>query len=126
MEHCKSQYEFDQEAASIASEIFSEVRARDTFCVEDCDTVRDLCQDQVHETVDGHQWVIYYYQSLQLCANVSTDNGEEWLEGCYETPFEGCKTFAEVHTRLAYATLLVAVENALSELIDNYDWSEAS
>ena len=83
----------------------------------------DEWSDGCHETADAHQCVIYYYHAEQVC-NLSssiTDEGEEWLEGVYSSPYEGCETFGEVCVRLAYATILQHVQSAVVRKLEEME-----
>jgi hypothetical protein len=109
-----NEYVFNQECESIAKSIIEECREAD----QSVDELRECCEERVHEDCDGHQWVIYTYKATQLCGNVNTNAGEEWLEGIYSKPFDGCETFSDVCTRLAFATLYCGVQSALGDLLD--------
>jgi len=108
----KSDYELWQEAKSIAESIMAEY---------DDDDDR---QDAIHEYADQSQHVIYTARAIAICGNCNTDDGESYLEDIYEKPFDGCETFEEVCTRLAYATLYCAINDALRELIDEQEESQ--
>lgn len=75
-------------------------------------------QDAIHEYADQSEHVIYTARAIAICGNCNTDDGESYLEDIYEKPFDGCETFAEVCTRLAYAVLYCAIRDALQELIE--------
>jgi hypothetical protein len=103
----KSDYALEQEAEQIARCIFDEHKGDE-----------DAMRDAVSEYVDQSQHVIYTARAIAICGSCDTDAGEEWLADVYDKPFDGCATFAEVCMRLACATLLVATETALQDLID--------
>lgn len=109
-----TEHGFFQEVDSLARTIIEEYGYTSTD---------DDYSDGCHEAVDGHQLVIYYYQAQQVCNLPSsvTDAGEEWLEDVYETPYAGCATFGEVCTRLAFASLLQHVEQAVYELLEEME-----
>lgn len=62
------------------------------------------------EMVDGHEWVIYTYKAIMLCANCDTDDGEEWLEGAGMTEH---KSFDEHASVLAFATMITRASEML-------------
>ena len=101
---------FDYELAKVAKEY------AESIMVEYDDS--DDRFDAVYEYADQSQHVIYTARAIAICGNCNTDDGEQWLEEIYEKPFDGCETFAEVCTRLAYATLYCAIRDALQELIE--------
>jgi hypothetical protein len=38
--------------------------------------------EYAQQACDGHQWVIYTYKAMLLCAECDTSAGEEYLEDC--------------------------------------------
>jgi len=60
--------------------------------------------EYAQQACDGHQWVIYTYKAILLCAECDTSAGEEYLED-FGKEFS---SFGEHATKLAYATLLNA------------------
>ena len=85
----------------------------------DIDTARDF----IHESCDGHEVSIYYGKAIDFCADQNTSDGEEWLEDCGGIAQDG-DTFGSIACRIAFATLLVATEEALQEIADNHEESE--
>jgi len=75
----------------------------------------DLAREYLHQTCDSHEVAIYYGKAIEFCATQETSNGEEWLEDCGSLIQAG-DTFGGIACRIAFATLLVASEEALSEL----------
>jgi len=67
------------------------------------------------EAVDGHAISIYYGKAIEFCATHNTDRGEQYLEDCGGIAQDG-DTFGAIACRIAYATLLVAVEDCLFEI----------
>ena len=76
----------------------------------------EQAREEAFGYVDSSEHVIYTARAISICANCYTDEGEEWLEEVYENPFEGCTTYSEVNTRLAYAVLYQAVLAAIGEI----------
>lgn len=102
----KSDYELEKVAKEYAESIMAEY-------ADDDDR-----QDAIHEYADQSQHVIYTARAIAICGNCNTDDGESYLEEIYEKPFDGCETFDEVCTRLAYAVLYCAIQESLQELIE--------
>ena len=94
------------EAMSIAKE-----------AMENAEGCFDTAQDCIHEMCDGHEISIYYHKAIQFCADHPTHRGEEWLEDCGGISQEG-DSFGMIACRIAFATLLVAAQDALCELQD--------
>jgi hypothetical protein len=67
------------------------------------------------EVVDGHEISIYYGKAIEFCATHDTDRGEQYLEDCGGIAHSG-DTFGAIACRIAYATLLMAVEDCLFEI----------
>lgn len=98
-------YILQKEAHSIAECIIDE-------CKDD-----DLAElyDRAWEYADGHQWVIYTYKALQLCANCRTDDGEQWLEdNCWEFK----PSFSEIVSQIAFAELHCRIMDELATITD--------
>lgn len=66
-------YLLHQEASAIVEEILTQA--------EEADDVMDL----IHEACDSHEWVIYTYKALKLCAECNTSDGEATLDGIGQT-----------------------------------------
>jgi hypothetical protein len=67
-------------------------------------------EDFICESVDGSEWVIYYYKAHQVCQNCNTDQGADWMEQC------GIKgdSYNDYATKLAYGELYCRASNALT------------
>lgn len=106
-----------KECDEIAKEIFDEMLAEmsDDESPED---YRDEMSDRVREYADGHEWVIYNYKALMLCAHCNTDMGEDFMDdvGAPSEP-----DIYKLACMLAYGEMRGRIESALSDLIDNYD-----
>jgi hypothetical protein len=75
----------------------------------------DTAQDFVQESCDGHEISIYFGKAIQFCANVNTNDGEQWLEDCGGIAQAG-DSFGNIACRIAYATLYVAALESLQEI----------
>ena len=100
------------EANSIALEAWNESK----FDLDDA-------MDFVHQSCDGHGVSIYYGRAIEFCATQDTSAGEDWLEDCGGIVQAG-DTFGSIACRIAFATLLLATQEALQEIADNYEESE--
>ncbi len=90
---------------------------------ETADQMRDDMQDRVHETVDGHEWVIYHYKALLMCAHCNVDQGEEFLEdvGMPETP-----TFNGLASLILFGEMRARVNSEINDLIEAWEPAEAA
>lgn len=93
------QYLLRQEAKRIVEDAIAE---ESEFDVPALETVQQSC--------DGHQWVIYTYKAILLCAECDTSEGEEWLDDVGSE----YSSFGDHAAKLAYATLLMACMNQLN------------
>jgi len=100
-------------AESIASEAMDQAD-------NDRDDAEEIINDTLlHETIDGHQWVIYYAYNLPVLeysdnSEYADDNG---LIG--ENPLEnGLNSF---HTMLAFWAMYADVQDKLSDALDEYE-----
>lgn len=116
-----TEYTFEKECMEIAQEIFDET-VENMAADETPDHHFDSMVDRVHETVVGHQWIIYTHHAHAICANVNTDEGEDYLEqvGMPETP-----TYDILGTIIAYGEMERRILNILYELRDEYDATDA-
>jgi len=80
----------------------------------------DDAMESVQESCDGHEISIYFYKAIQFCADQDTSDGEQWLEDCGGITQTG-DTFGSIACRIAFATLLVATQEALQEIADTYE-----
>jgi len=83
----------------------------------------DTAMEFSHESCDGHEISIYYAKAIEFCATQDTSEGEQWLDDCGGV-VQSDDTFGDIACRIAFATLLVATQEALQEIADNYEESE--
>jgi len=75
----------------------------------------DEAREFIHQSCDGHEIAIYYGKAIDFCSTQNTDEGEAWLEDIGGIVQAG-DTFGAIACRIAFATLLVASEEALAEI----------
>ena len=95
-------YLLKEEANSIACDAIQEQKEHGTDA-----------EEYIWQTIDGHQWVIYTYKAIKLCAECDTNGGEQWLDDCGYEKFE---SFGDHATKLAYATLHELTMSAFNEM----------
>ena len=114
-------YALTKECEALAAEIFDAVKAEhiDPEAPWDFDPedYRDEMDDRAHESADGHQWVIYTYKAIQLCAECNTDEGEAFLEDV--GPSQPI-TFGGLETQIAYGEMRARIMASIDELIEGY------
>jgi len=107
------------ECEELAQEIFNETMEGQGD--EDPDYHRDDMSDRAYETVDGHQWVIYYSYAHQICQRCRTDYGEQFLE---DVGNPDPVTYDSLAVTIAYGEMLARVQDHLNTLIDAWEEPE--
>jgi hypothetical protein len=79
----------------------------------------DAAHGFLHQCCDGHEISIYYHKAITFCAEQNTAAGERWLEDCCGIVQPG-DTFGSIACRIAFATLLCAAEEALTEIANKH------
>jgi hypothetical protein len=100
--------------------LYKEAKAIVSDAIDEVGIDRDDLQDFIHQSVDGHESVIYYGKALDLCANNNTNEGEQWLEDCGGIVQTG-DSFGAICCRIAFATILCACMEVLEETLDEMD-----
>lgn len=111
-------------AASIVADAadYTGCNTADTF---DRDTITDHIYDSLlNETIDGHQWVIYYAYNLDVLKH--SDNAEYMIDEL-GTDYAGQvlkdKGLSGLHTACAYWALYADVNDRLSDVLDEFEES---
>ena len=110
-----TQQSYNKEIESLAYDIAAELLEEHD---NDREQAEDNAYDRIHETIDGHQWVIYYAYNLPVLEY--SDNAyyadEQGLIG--ENPLEnGLNSF---HTMLAFWAMNADVSEAMEKA---FDWA---
>ena len=92
----------------------AEALARDAW--EESEGDYDDAMEFLHQSCDGHEWAIYYHHGIKLCACNDTSDGEEWLEEVNGSIAQPGDSFGQIACRIAFASLLVAAQEHLSEI----------
>ncbi len=111
-----------KECEGLARDIFDEIMG-EAVSPDTAEDMRNEMQDRVHETVDGHEWVIYHYKALLTCAHCNVDQGEEFLEdvGLPETP-----TFNGLASLILFGEMRARVNSEINDLIEAWEPAEAA
>lgn len=107
-------YILSKECDDLAREIFNEVIA-DMADDETPEDYRDEMSDRAHETADGHEWVIYNYKALMLCAHCDTTRGEDFMDdvGAPSKP-----DIYDLACMLAFGEMRGRIEAEIDDLIE--------
>lgn len=107
-----------KECETLADEFLEEFA--DDIKAGELDTVRDGAIEWAHQTADSHQWVIYNYKALQLCANCDTSYGETFADDCFHwKPNES--TIYSVATAIAYGEINGRINAEIAEKLDEIE-----
>ena len=109
------------EAKTLAQESWDE--AIEFSGSTDTESLLEFAEEYLHQSIDGHEVVIYYGKAIEFCATQETSDGEDWLEDCGGIVQAG-DTFGQIACRIAFATLLVASQEVLQEISNEYEESE--
>lgn len=122
----KSDYQLTQTAKSYAQDIFDTFKDENGGATFEAEHFADDMRERAWEQADSSEHVIYTHRAIAICCNCDTDDGEDRLgdwSSAPGKPFADADSFADVCTKLAFATLLGAIESELQTLID--DWEPA-
>ena len=113
-------YEFHKECERIASEVWEEYA--DKFGEDGSEYWHNIFSDMedcAHETVDGHEWVIYNHKALMICAHCDVNMGEAFLDdiGMPEKP-----TIYSLASTIVYGEMRARIMEILDGKIK--DWEE--
>lgn len=108
-----------KECDALAKEIFDDVLAENPD--SEPEDLREDMFDRAHETADGHEWVIYNYQALMLCAHCDTSNGEAFLDDVGLAWKQGESTIYTVATAIAYGEMRARIEQDIQQLIEDWE-----
>lgn len=118
-----SNHEYWKEINELAEQIVSEA-------MEQCDNDRDAAQDAIfdtilHQTVDGHQWVIYYSYNLDVIRHSDNESyyadnfGGESLAASLE---QGLDT---LHCHIAFWCMYADIADLISDKLDDFEENQA-
>ena len=117
--------EYWAEVQSISDNLASEAMA-------DNDNDREAAEEDIndmrlHETIDGHQWVIYYSYNLDVIKHSDNDdyyNDNFGAESLAVSLNEG--GLDTLHCHIAFWALYADVQDKLSDSLDAYEEDEAA
>ena len=113
-----TQFNIRKEAQELAQDAWDS--ALEYGLTDDIQELQEYAQEHLHQSCDGHEVSIYTHKAIQFCADVDTSDGEQWLDDCCGIAQEG-DTFGQIACRIAFATLLVASESALQDIVSKYE-----
>ena len=96
-------YELQQEAKRLAQECFNEG-----------DEGGNDPNEYLWQACEGHEWSIYTYKALLLCAECDTSEGEEYMASLGRE----LNSLSEHASEVAFGTLYCAAMDALADIED--------
>lgn len=116
MSELNSSSQYYKEVSAIAAALIAECMQE---CSDDRQEAEELINDsRLHETIDGHQWVIYYSYNLPVLtysnnAEYGVDNGLVELDS-------NNFSLSAFHCSLAYWALYADVQEHVDNAFDEY------
>lgn len=112
--------EYYTEINNIAAELVSEAMEQTE---NDCDAAEELINDSLlHETIDGHQWIIYYSYNDEIISHSSND---EYYRDMYGNEDIGRivadQGLDHLKTIIAYWAMYADVQEVLENAFDEYE-----
>jgi hypothetical protein len=112
-----SKGQYFKEVTAIATALVAE-------CMSECDNDKDralelINDSRLHETIDGHQWVIYYAYNLPVLTY--SDNTEYGVDSGLVALDSDNFSLNDFHNSLAYWALYADVQNQLDSAFDDYE-----
>ena len=110
--------EYWTEIQSIADNLVSEA-------MEACDNDREAAEESIqdtrlHETIDGHQWVIYCAYNLDVLKHSDNESYfEDNIGGADHILKDG--GIDQLHTVMAFYAMYADVQEKLSDAFDEYE-----
>ena len=107
--------------------LYTEARAIAQECLTKAESEgdADTAREYIHQDCEFHEVAIYYHKAISFCAEQDTSAGEEWLNDASCGIFHPDDTFGQIACRIAFATLYVAAQGALEELLEEQEENAA-
>lgn len=99
-----------------SSEYFEECQSIAREITKECEGNEEEISDQLHQTIDGHQWIIYTYYNAQVLMHSKNDGAYFENYG----PLEA-KDFSEAMAKMAFAAFHQDVSEELSAALEWYE-----
>jgi len=110
-----TEFEYNKEIRSIAADLVSEAMAEHENDHEAAE--EEIHDSRLHETIDGHQWVIYYSYNLDV---IKHSNNADYMADNFG--FEGYDDLNTLYCNVAFWCMYADVQD---ELENAFDWFEA-
>ena len=114
-----TQASYNEEIQDLATNLVEELMQEHD---NDRDTAEESSHDRLHETIDGHQWVIYYAYNDEV---LKYSENEEAYQGVYDNESLGQlvaeRGIADLKTMMAYFAMYQDVSELLEQAFDDFE-----
>jgi len=115
-----TEYEYNQEVIGIAKDLVIEAMEQSN---NDREEAEELINDSLlHETVDSHQWVIYYAYNLDV---IKYSDNDGYMEQNFGTEEAGViladKGLSGLHSAIAFWCMYADVQEQLEIAFDKFE-----
>ena len=86
--------------------------------VSECEGDEDRIQDMIHETVDGHQWIIYTHYNIEVLQH--SNNHDAYFDNFGPLAADG---FSDAMAKMAFAAMYQDCQEEVSDALER--WREA-
>lgn len=100
------------------SEYYNQIRDLMDELVSECEGDEDKIQDTIHETVDGHHWLIYTHHNIEVLQH--STNHDAYFDTFGPLEADG---FSDAMLKMAYAAMYQDCQDELIEALER--WREA-
>lgn len=120
MTDLNTEYDYTQQIRAIAAELVSEAMDQSD---NDKDQAEELINDTLlHETIDGHEWVIYYAYNLDV---IKYSDNEDYMEQNFGNEYAGeimaDKGLDGLHTVIAFWCMYADVQDELETAFNEFE-----
>lgn len=111
-------YTLQKECESIAQDILERYIQDNDYQNEMVDEHDDELSDDVSQTVDGHEWVIYHYKALRFVAECDTENGDDFVR---DVGFDDYQSIHQLASTILYGEMQARVTRHLWSLVEEHN-----
>lgn len=83
--------------------------------VDECNADEEQMQDRLHETIDGHQWIIYTFHNMQVLQH--SKNEDAYFDDFGTLTAE---SFSDAMVKMAFAAFMRDVQEEIPEALERW------
>jgi len=123
MTDLNTEYEYNQEIIGIAKDLVVEAMEQSN---NDREEAEKLINDSLlHETIDGHQWIIYYDYNLDV---IKYSDNDDYMEQNFGNEYAGdmlaTGRFNGLYVAIAFWCMYADVQEQLETAFDRFEEGE--